>query len=197
MKPRAVFLDRDDTLMVNVPYLGDPNRVEIFPEAAQALYALRHAGFLLFVVSNQSGVGRGLITRDQVFAVNAEMKRQLDGDYIHAFYNSFATPDDPYATDRKPSPELLLQAAKVHDLDLPGSFFIGDRLSDIECGLNAGCRSVLLTHEKSSRKENSDEDDAIARLKAHYIASTLTDAANWILSVSSNVPVPKTHGEVE
>jgi len=193
MKPRAVFLDRDDTLMVNVPYLGDPSRVEIFPEAAEALFLLRKADFMLFVVSNQSGVGRGLITREQVHAVNAELKRQFNGDYIHAFYNSFATPDDPYATDRKPSPELLLQAAETHNLDLPASFFIGDRLSDIECGLNAGCRTVLLTHAKSSRKENTDEDDALARAKAHYIATTLMEAANWIREVSSNVPWPKTH----
>ena len=193
MKQRAVFLDRDDTLMVNVPYLGDPTRVEIFPEAAAALYALQKAGFLLFVVSNQSGVGRGLITRDQVFAVDAEMKRQLKGDYIHAFFHSYATPDDPYATDRKPSPELPLQAAQVHDLDLARSFFIGDRLSDIECGLNAGCRTVLLTHAKSSRKENSDQEDAVAHVKAHYLAATLTEAANWILEVSSTIPVPKTH----
>jgi D-glycero-D-manno-heptose 1,7-bisphosphate phosphatase len=193
MKPRAVFLDRDDTLMVNVPYLGDPTLVEIFPEAAAALDALRKADFLLFVVSNQSGVGRGLITRDQVSAVDTEMKRQLNGDYIHAFFHSYAAPDDPYATDRKPSPELLLQAAKVHDLDLTRSFFIGDRLSDIECGLNAGCRTVLLTHEKSSRKENSDQDDAVARVKTHYVAATLTEAANWILEVSSTIPVPKTH----
>jgi D-glycero-D-manno-heptose 1,7-bisphosphate phosphatase len=193
MKPRAVFLDRDDTLIVNVPYLGDPTRVEIFPEAAAALYTLRQAGFLLFVVSNQSGVGRGLITRGQVFAVDAEMKRQLDGDYIHAFFHSFAAPDDPYATDRKPSPELLLQAAKIHDLDLTGSFFIGDRLSDIECGLNAGCRTVLLTHEKSSRKENSDQENAVAREKAHYLAANLTEAAKWILEVSSDKPWPKTH----
>jgi D-glycero-D-manno-heptose 1,7-bisphosphate phosphatase len=193
MKHRAVFLDRDDTLIVNVPYLGDPSRVEIFPEAAAALFALRKAGFLLFVVSNQSGVGRGLITRDQVFEVNAELKRQLDGDYIHTFFQSFATPDDPYATDRKPSPELVLSAAKVHDLDLPASFFIGDRLSDIECGLNAGCRTVLLTHEKSSRKESPDQEDAVARLKAHYIANTLSEAAKWIIEVSSTVPWPKTH----
>ncbi len=195
MKSRAVFLDRDDTLMVNVPYLGDPTRVEIFPEAAAALYSLRQAGFLLFVVSNQSGVGRGLITRDQVIAVDTEMKRQLDGDYIHAFFHSYATPDDPYATDRKPSPELLLEAAKVHDLDLAASFFIGDRLSDIECGINAGCRTVLLNHANSSRKENSDKEDALAREKAHYIAPTLTDAAKWILEVSSNIPWPKTHGD--
>jgi D-glycero-D-manno-heptose 1,7-bisphosphate phosphatase len=190
---RAVFLDRDDTLMVNVPYLGDPNLVQIFPEAAEALFALRKADFLLFVVSNQSGVGRGLITREQVFAVNMELQRQLKGDQIHAFYHSFATPDDPWATDRKPSPELLEQAARAHDVDLPGSFFIGDRLSDIECGINAGCRTVLLTHDRSSRRASGDPDDAIARTRAHYTAATLTDAANWIISVSSDFPVPKTH----
>jgi D-glycero-D-manno-heptose 1,7-bisphosphate phosphatase len=190
---RAVFLDRDDTLMVNVPYLGDPNLVQIFPDAAEALYALRKAGFFLFVVSNQSGVGRGLITREQVFAVNTELQRQLKGDHILAFYHSFATPDDPWATDRKPSPELLEQAAAAHDVDLTASFLIGDRLSDIECGLNAGCRTVLLTHGRSSRRDSGDPEDAIAREKAHYITSTLTDAANWILSVSSDFPVPKTH----
>jgi D-glycero-D-manno-heptose 1,7-bisphosphate phosphatase len=193
MKNRAVFFDRDDTLMVNVPYLGDPSKVEIFPEAAKALYALRQANFWLFVVSNQSGVGRGLITRSQVFAVNAEMKRQLDGDYIHAFYHSFATPDDPYATDRKPSPELLNKAAHINNLDLTKSFFVGDRLSDIECGLNAGCRTVLLTHAKSSRRDSPDEDDAIAKQKAHFIAEDLKQAAQWIIEVSSTTPIPKTH----
>ena len=168
--------------------------MEIFSEAAEALFALHKAGFLLFVVSNQSGVGRGLITREQVHAVNAEMKRQFNGDYIHAFYHSFATPDDPYATDRKPSPELLLSAANEHDLDLTRSFFIGDRLSDIECGINAGCRTVLLTHEKSSRKNEANPEDVIARQKAHcYISTTLTDAANWIISVSSTIPNLKTH----
>lgn len=190
---RAVFFDRDDTLMVNVPYLGDPKKVAIFPEAAEALFTLHKAGFLIFVVSNQSGVGRGLITREQVHAVNTELVRQLKGDHIHAFFHSFATPDDPYATDRKPSPELLLNAAKSHQVDLKKSFFIGDRLSDIECGLNAGCRTVLLTHDQSSRRDSGDPEDAVAREKAHYITSTLTDAANWILSVSSIFPVPKTH----
>jgi len=193
MKHRAVFFDRDDTLMVNVPYLGDPTKVEIFPEAALAMHALKTADFWLFVVSNQSGVGRGLITRNQVFAVNVELERQLGGDYICAFFHSFATPDDPYATDRKPSPELLLKAADMHNLDLPQSFFVGDRLSDIECGLAAGCRTVLLTHDKSSRKDKPDEEDNLAREKAHYIAANLMEATQWILQVSSSDPIPKTH----
>jgi D-glycero-D-manno-heptose 1,7-bisphosphate phosphatase len=192
-KHAAVFFDRDDTLMVNVPYLGDPGKVEIFPEAALAMHALRTAEFWLFVVSNQSGVGRGLITRSQVFSVNVELERQLGGDYIRAFYHSFATPDDPGDTDRKPSPKLLFKAAEMHMLDLSRSFFIGDRLSDIECGLAAGCRTVLLTHPKSSRKDSGDPEDAAARDKAHFIASNLMEATQWILQVSSTFPVPKTH----
>jgi len=193
MKHRAVFFDRDDTLMVNVPYLGDPSLVKIFPEAALAMYHLRQADFWLFVVSNQSGVGRGLITRSQVFSVDAEVKRQLDGDFIHAFYHSFSAPEDAKAMDRKPSPKLLIKAAEINDLDLSKSFFVGDRLSDIECGLNAGCRTVLLTHEHSSRKEAADPDDAVAREKAHFIAATLMEAAQWIIEVSSTIPTPKTH----
>ncbi len=193
MKHRAVFFDRDDTLMVNVPYLGDPSLVEIFPEAALAMHTLQSADFWLFVVSNQSGVGRGLITRNQVFAVNVELERQLGGDYIRAFYHAFAAPGDPRATDRKPSPVLLFKAADMHNLNLFESFFVGDRLSDIECGLAAGCRTVLLTHEKSSRKDSPDEDDVLAREKANYIATNLMEATQWILQVSSSDPIPKTH----
>jgi D-glycero-D-manno-heptose 1,7-bisphosphate phosphatase len=186
MSERAVFFDRDDTLMVNVPYLGDPSKVEAFAEAAAALIDLQRAGFLLFVVSNQSGVGRGLITREQVHAVNLELVRQLGGDYIKAFYHSFAAPDDPYGTDRKPSPELLHLAAKEHNLDLARSFFVGDRLSDIECGIAAGCRTVLLTHAKSSRRGGDDPEDLIARKKADHLADDLTQAAKYILGVASH-----------
>jgi D-glycero-D-manno-heptose 1,7-bisphosphate phosphatase len=181
----AVFFDRDDTLMVNVPYLGDPGQVEAFAEAAVAMAELQEAGFLLFVVSNQSGVGRGMITREQVEKVNIELSRQLGEKLIDAFYNSFATPDDPVPNDRKPSPLLLQKAAEEHDLDLARSFFVGDRLSDIECGLAAGCRTILLTHEKSSRKGSDDPKDGLARKKAHHISENLHEAVAYILAESA------------
>lgn len=184
MSRPAVFFDRDDTLMVNVPYLGDPAQVEAFAEAASALAELAHAGFLLFVVSNQSGVGRGLITREQVDSVNVELVRQLGHEHIHTFYHSYATPDDPYATDRKPSPEILLGAAKAHGLDLARSFFVGDRLSDIECGIASGCRTVLLTHPKSSRRDDVSEEDREAMKLATFVAKDLSEAAAWIIKES-------------
>ena len=190
MSTRAVFFDRDDTLMVNVPYLGDPSQVKAFAEAAVALADLQAAGFLIFVVSNQSGVGRGLITKEQVDSVNVELVRQLGRDYIHTFYHSYATPDDPWATDRKPSPEILFTAAKAHDLDLSRSFFVGDRLSDIECGLAAGCRTVLLTHPESSRRNEVSEDDKQATSKAQHVSSDLHDAVRWILG-DHEIPAPR------
>jgi D-glycero-D-manno-heptose 1,7-bisphosphate phosphatase len=117
--------------------------------------------------------------------------RQLGHAHIHTFYHSYATPEDPYATDRKPSPELVLNAAKEHDLDLAQSYFVGDRLSDIECGLNAGCRAVLLTHANSSRRDDISDDDKIAMTKAHHVARDLTDVTGWILKSSQ----PSTGGD--
>jgi len=182
MSRRAVFFDRDDTLMVNVPYLGDPKQVEAFAEAAVALDGLYRAGFDIFVVSNQSGVGRGLITREQVHSVNVELHRQLGGKYIREFYHSFASPDDPYSTDRKPSPELVLRAVKEHNLDLANSFFVGDRLSDIECGIAAGCRTIYIAHAKSSRRDEQGPKEELAQKKADHVVEDLTAAAAWIIA---------------
>jgi D-glycero-D-manno-heptose 1,7-bisphosphate phosphatase len=184
MSRRAVFFDRDDTLMVNVPYLGDPTQVEAFADTAPALAELSKAGFLLFVVSNQSGVGRGLITREQVNSVNIELVRQLGHEHIHTFYHSYAAPDDPYATDRKPSPEIVLGAAREHGLDLTASFFVGDRLSDIECGIAAGCRTIFLAHHKSSRRDDVSEEDHEAKRLANFVARDLSEAGAWIIRES-------------
>ena len=176
MSHRAVFFDRDDTLMVNVPYLGDPAAVEIFRRGGgRRSYELAQGRLSAF--RRQQPVGRGARphhARAGRLAVNVELKRQLGGDYIHAFYHSFATPDDPYA-DR---PQALAGAAaprraRSTTSTWPGSFFIGDRLSDIECGLNAGCRTVLLTHAKSSRKRKPDDEDASRPAKGAIISPNI------------------------
>ena len=90
--------------------------------------------------------------------------------------------------------ELLLKAAEINNLDLGASFFVGDRLSDIECGLNAGCRTVLLTHLNSSRHATPDAEDVFGPGKGPlYCTENLIQATQWILEVSSDIPIPKTH----
>ena len=177
---RAVFLDRDDTININVPYLGDPEKVQILPTVPESLRRLQEAGFALFVVSNQSGVGRGLITKAQVESVYAEIFRHLGWNPFLHVYNCYAAPGDPYgAEERKPSPAMLLQAAREFNIDLPRSFMIGDRGSDIMAGKNAGCRSLLILN---GRDPNTLSETG---KKADRISNTLSDATDWILSVST------------
>jgi D-glycero-D-manno-heptose 1,7-bisphosphate phosphatase len=177
---RAIFLDRDDTLMINVPYLGEPSKVLAFPEASEALNRLAEAGFLLFIITNQSGVGRGMITVEQVDAVNQELLRQLHPVPIRQIYQSLAAPNDPdpeAAFERKPSPGLLLRAAREHGLDLTVCVFIGDRISDMECARNAGSIPILLRHRLASA-----EPDPQAEKVAATVVTDLHRAADWILS---------------
>jgi len=174
MKP-AFFLDRDDTIIRNIPYLGDADRVELMPGALEGLRLLEKTGWPLFVVSNQSGVGRGLITKEQVRLVNEAMEMRLGGIRFTGYYLCYGAPEDPYAADdRKPAPAMLLRAAEEHGLDLGRSVMIGDRLSDVQCGKNAGCLSILtLGH-------SGGDDLKEAKVLADFVAEDLVAAATWV-----------------
>ena len=144
MTPRpAVFFDRDGTLIEEAHYCGDPARVRILPSVPEALARLKQAGFLVFVITNQSGIGRGLITEAQYRAVEAEMLRQAGPGNIDGVY---FCPDAPGAASprRKPEPAMVLEAAAAHGIDLARSFFVGDKADDIECGRRAGVRTILV-----------------------------------------------------
>ena len=176
MAKAAVFLDRDDTLIKNIPYLGDPSQVRLMPGAAEACQKLREAGLPLFVVSNQSGVGRGLITKEQVRAVDAKMEFLLGKPgMISAYYHCYAAPGDPYDERRKPSPAMLMEASREHGLDLTQSIMVGNRLSDIQAGIRAGCSAVLLDLQVPT------EDRAEAGQAASFTAKDWSTAAAWIL----------------
>jgi len=177
MGKAAVFLDRDDTIIENVPYLGDPEKVRLFPGAKEAMHQLHHSGLPLIVVSNQSGVGRGLITKEQVRSVDARME-QLLGLHCLDYRHCFAAPGDPYDERRKPSPLMLQEAANEHGLDLTRSIMVGNRLCDMQAGQSAGCRTVLL----KLRVHSGDEQTAMAL--ASFGADTWMEAANWILTNS-------------
>jgi len=174
-KKSAVFFDRDDTLIHNIPYNGDPSQVALMPEAVEALWMLRER-FLLFIVSNQSGVGRGYITQEQVMAVNAEMERQLGERFFTQIYNCYSAPGQHGSETRKPSPAMLQQASNAYDLDLTQSFMVGDRYVDVMAGKNAGCRSILIPTNNFASEHES------AKANADFVAKNLKEAAQWILS---------------
>jgi len=172
---RAVFFDRDDTLIINIPYLGDPDQVRLLPFAAEALRLLKSSSFDLFLISNQSGVGRGLITKKQVDAVNHEMERQLGESFFTGIYCCYDDPADPVEHCRKPSPRLAQKAAQDYSIDLSRSFFVGDKLCDILAGQRAGCKSILITPDDIGKTAGE------AGEKADFIAQDLLQVARWII----------------
>ena len=140
---RAVFFDRDGTLMEDAHYCGDPAQVQVYPGVPDALRKLKEAGFRLFIVTNQSGIGRGLITEAQYRAVEAEFRRQIGEGLLDASYFCPDAPGVP-STRRKPEPGMLLEAAADFDIDLAKSYVIGDKSADIECGRRAGTSTILV-----------------------------------------------------
>jgi D-glycero-D-manno-heptose 1,7-bisphosphate phosphatase len=142
-KARAIFLDRDGTIIRDVGYPRDPKAVELLPGVVDALGRARALGFRLIIISNQSGVGRGLIAPAEARAVQDRVEELFasEGVTFDGVYFCFHAPDD--ACDcRKPKPAMLLRAAEELSLDLPASLMIGDKDSDVEAGLAAGCSAM-------------------------------------------------------
>ncbi len=183
MKFAAVFLDRDGTINEDPGYLGEPEKVKLLPGVAKALsYLKNELNFLLIVISNQSGIARGLITKDKVEEVNKRINEILlnDNVSINAFYYCPSHPDFNDLEDcacRKPSPKLVFDAAKELEVDLSTSYFIGDSVSDIECGKNAGLKTILV---KTGYGEESISILQKQKNFPSFVAENLTDACNFI-----------------
>src|SRR4029453_14254680 len=137
----AVFIDRDGTIMEDTDYCSHPKDVRIFPGVFEGLRRLKLRGFKLIIITNQSGIGRGLITLDQYRAVESEVLRQLGDGLVDP---SYSRPDAPgQQTDcRKPAPGMILQGSRDHQIDLSHSFLVGDKEADVECAQNAGGRGI-------------------------------------------------------
>lgn len=162
----AVFLDRDGVLIRNIPYLSDPDRIELLPGVPEALRILKKQGFLLIVVTNQSGIARGFLDEARLKMIHSTIRTKLGqkGTDIDAIYYCPHLPNAPireYAVScdcRKPKPGLLLQASRDYDIDLTRSFLIGDSETDILAGKAAGCITILINnvnkklHHRRSRK---------------------------------------------
>jgi len=177
---RAIFFDRDGTMIAEKNYLHRPEDVEIFPATQAGLKKLSAAGFKLFIVSNQSGVGRGYFTMADVDNVNRRLQDELARDGIHfeKIYIAPEAPDQP-SRGRKPSPQFLFDARDEFSLDLPESFMIGDKLADLESGWNAGVKKSILVRTGYGAETERDEPEKISHA---VVVDDLSQAADWILS---------------
>ena len=142
---QAVFLDRDGTLIEEKEYLSKPEQVVILPGVPQALKRLQDAGFLLIIVTNQSGIGRGYFTLADVERVHAHLIREFaeSGVEFRKIYLAPEAPDQP-SRGRKPSSQFLFDARDEFEIDLSQSYMIGDKLIDLECGWNGGVKKSIL-----------------------------------------------------
>jgi len=207
-RPRpAVFLDRDGTVIRQVHYIADPKEVELLPGAVEALRLLGEAGFARVIVTNQSAIGRGLVTETQAEAVQAEVERQLGeaGVAIEGFECCPLAPSPVSSNghgradrtvidhpDRKPGPGMLLRAAREIDLDLSRSWMVGDMVSDLLAGRNAGCRGSIFV-----RTGYGAEAEEAARSLADDVADDLLGAVGRILSKELLVGCSATTGSTQ
>lgn len=174
---RAAFLDRDGTIMTEHEYLADPARVELVPGAAAALRRLRERGFALIVVTNQSGIARGLYSPGDFEAVQARLEEVLAQESVY-FDGVYYCPHHPEFTGpcecRKPGLGMYRQAATEHGLDLSRSVFIGDRVKDVLPANELGGVGVLVLTGYGSQ-------EALRAPAGVAVVSDLTEAVEFAL----------------
>ena len=176
---RAIFIDRDGTLIVDRDYLHRPEEVQFIEGAIAALKRASDAGFVIVMVTNQSGVGRGYFTLADVENVHAHMGKELAAQEV-SFLEIYIAPEAPDAPSRgrKPSPQFLFDARDAYGIDLDRSYMIGDKLIDLECGWNAGVRRSLLVRTGYGAKVESKERE---NLRNAIVVDDICDAVDWIL----------------
>ncbi|MDB4926648.1 HAD family hydrolase [Mucilaginibacter sp.] len=182
-KKKAVFLDKDGTLITDVPYNADPAFMALSSHCVAGLHHLQEKGYLLVVVSNQAGVARGYFSETALIAVEQRLKEMLAGTGIilNGFYYCPHHPDGMVKSltincdCRKPAPGLLFKAAEELDIDLSTSWMIGDILNDIEAGNRAGCRSILIDNGNETEWYLNEIRNPVLK------ARTINEAADHIL----------------
>jgi D-glycero-D-manno-heptose 1,7-bisphosphate phosphatase len=174
-----VFLDRDGTLIKERDYLSDPEGVVVFPGVGIALRRLMDAGLKLVMVTNQSGIGRGYYTEEDLHRVNRRLLETLspEGVRFERIYFAPEAPGQP-SRGRKPQPQFLLDARDALGIDLAGSFMVGDKRGDLECGWNAGVRQSILVRtgygKEFEPKLGSDSGRTV-------VVDDMSAATEWIL----------------
>jgi len=196
MANKAVFMDRDNTLIEDPGYLSDPGAVKLLPGVELAVKSLAQAGYKVVVVTNQSGIARGLLSEDDLEQIHAEVRRQLaeKGAHLDAIYYCPFHPEgtvEQYAHEsqlRKPQPGMLMKAASQMQIDLASSWMIGDGARDVEAGQRASCRTIRV-RGRVAPTHQAPSPDADESVQADFTVRNLVDAARIILREGGRVPV--------
>jgi len=186
MSDKAIFLDRDDTLIEDPGYINNPDQVKLLDGVAEALIELKALGYKLIVVTNQSVVARGIVTEKVLGEIHDRLKQLLaeKGAFLDRIYYCPYHPDGivpKYRKEsncRKPSPGMLLRAADEMDIDLSQSWCIGNSRRDVEAGLRAGCKTILI--DMPSHQKPSGSSLSLAGVTADYRAVNIREAVNII-----------------
>ncbi len=174
---RAVFLDRDGVINEDSEeFIKSPDELKILPGVKEALQLLQDAGFVLIIITNQSGIQRGILSEDDLTAIHQSLRERLDPVFISGIYHCPHGPDDS-CDCRKPKPGMLLTAVQEHEIDLKASFLIGDRWSDISCGNIVEATTYLVLTGK-----NTEYDPLKFEVEPDFVSNNLKDATDSILS---------------
>lgn len=184
MQKHAVFFDRDNTLNYDPGYIGDPNQIKLFPGVIEGIKKLRNQyKFKIIVVSNQSGITRNILSESDVIAVNEkinEILREHETEIDDFFYCPYHPDFDPpeLTKCRKPSPYMIYKAAEKYNLELEKCYMAGDSVTDIECAVNAGIKSVLLNYQKDSKLIELLSREG---LNPDFVAESFEEACEYII----------------
>ncbi|MCD6452453.1 MAG: D-glycero-beta-D-manno-heptose 1,7-bisphosphate 7-phosphatase [Acidobacteria bacterium] len=182
---KAVFLDRDGTINEEVGFIDDPEKLKLIPKAGEALKKLKDAGFLLVVVTNQSGIARGYITEEKLKEVHKRLRKLLssygvvlDGIYYCPHHPEGLPPYRENCPCRKPAPGMILKAKEELGINISSSFVVGDKPEDIELGKKLGMKTVLVLtgFGKGSRKKLEDKG-----ILPDFVAEDVGEAVEFIL----------------
>ena len=187
MSEKAIFLDRDDTLIEDPGYINNPEQVKLLDGVPEALIQLKNLGYKLIVVTNQSAVAHGIVTEkvlgqihDQLKQLLAEKNAFLDRIYYCPYHPEGVVPKYcKESNSRKPGPGMLLKAADEMDIDLGQSWCVGNSSRDIEAGLRAGCKTILIDMPPAHQKQISPPL-SLAGVNPDYKAVNIKEAVNII-----------------